>query len=70
MAYSYDRTAGEGDSDKMRKAFLDWIEDVIQKAQAAKTEVSKNDSPGRAASSFVGTVAHYRDEGWYDYFYR
>jgi hypothetical protein len=61
---------GETEEAKMQKAFLDWIDDVIKKGEAAKKEIKKADDPGRAAAEFVGTVVRIRGEDWHDFFYR
>ena len=56
---------------KMQKAFIDWIDDVIQKGQAAKKELQHSavNDPGRACSAFVGTVVRVRGEDWHDFYY-
>ena len=56
----------------MQKAFIEWIDDVIQKGEAAKKELQKSavNDPGRACSTFVGAVVRVRDQDWHDFYYR
>ena len=54
----------------MKKEFSAWIEDVIKKGQDANKELSSKEDPGRASSEFIGSLKGYRDEEWFEFFYR
>lgn len=64
------KLAGEGDDEKSlssAKAFLKLLSDLVNHAEH-ELEVKKE--PGSAMSALVGHMKNYKDEDWYEHWYR
>lgn len=60
---------GQGDEEKMKKEFFDWIDRVTAMGKKAKQEMKSKGSPGKDVASFIGTVLRAADEEWYDFYW-
>jgi len=50
--------------------FLEFIEDLIEQAEKAKSELQTRDLPSTRCSVLMGRMHRIEDEDWYQFFWR